>query len=101
VVNDRVEDLLKEGFIVYGCADDIAISVRENSLSTLRDLVIDALKIVQRWCETKCVKVSPLKTNVMVVTRKYKPEPTEPLKLGGEGNCLHQFCEIFRGLSKP
>jgi hypothetical protein len=83
VVNDRLEDLLKECFIVYGCAEGIAISVRKNSLSTLRDLMIDALKIIQRWCEAKGVKISPLKTNVMVFTRKYKPEPIEPLKLGG------------------
>jgi hypothetical protein len=82
VVNDRLEDLQKEGFLVYGYADVIAITVRENLLSTLRDLMIDALKLVQSWCETRGLKVNPFKYNVIVFTRKYKPEPVEPLKLG-------------------
>jgi hypothetical protein len=70
VVNDRLEDLQKEGFLVYGYADDIAISVRETLLNTLRDLMIDALKLVQSRCETKGLKVNPLKSNVIVFTRK-------------------------------
>jgi hypothetical protein len=78
VVNNRPEDLQKEDFLVYGYADDIAISVRENLLNTLRDLMIDALKLVQSRCETKGLKVNPLKSNVIVFTRKYKPEPAEP-----------------------
>ena len=36
-----------------------AISVRENLLNTLRDLMIDALKLVQSRCETKGLKVNP------------------------------------------
>jgi hypothetical protein len=28
--------------------------------------------------------VNPLKTNIMIFTRKYKPEPTEPLRLQGK-----------------
>jgi hypothetical protein len=49
VVNDLSEDLQKEGFLVYGYADDIAILVRGNFLSDLGDLTINALKKVQRW----------------------------------------------------
>jgi hypothetical protein len=82
VVNDRLEDLQKEGFLVYGYADEITVSVRENLLNTLRDLMIDALELVQSWCDTKGLKINPLKSNVIVFTRKYKPEPAEPLKLG-------------------
>jgi len=44
VVNDLLEYLQKEGFLICGYADDIAISVRENLLNTLKDLMIDALK---------------------------------------------------------
>jgi len=57
VVNDLSQDLQKERFLVYGYADDIAILVRGNFLSALGDLMINALKIVQRWWETKVLTV--------------------------------------------
>jgi hypothetical protein len=80
VLNYLFEDLQKEGFQVYGCADDIAILVGENLLDTVRDLPINALKILQRWYETKGLTVNQLKTDVIVFTRKCKPEPKEPLR---------------------
>jgi len=57
VVNDLSQDLQKERFLVYGYADDIAILVRGNFLSALGDLMINSLKIVQRWWETKVLTV--------------------------------------------
>ena len=57
MVNDLSQDLQKERFLVYGYADDIAILVRGNFLSALGDLMINALKIVQRWWETKVLTV--------------------------------------------
>jgi len=81
VVNDLSQDLQKEGFLVYGYADDTAILVRGNVHNTLRDLTANALRIVQRRCETKGLRTNPLKTNIMVFTRKYKSEPKEPLRL--------------------
>jgi hypothetical protein len=39
------------------------------------------MKITQRWCKAKGLTANPLKTNVMVFTKKYRPEPIEPLKL--------------------
>jgi hypothetical protein len=53
VVNDLSEHLQKEGFLVYGYVDDIATLFRGNLLSALGDLMINSLKIVQRWWETK------------------------------------------------
>ena len=69
-------------FSSYGYAVDIAISIRENLLNTLRNLMICALKLVKSWCETKGLKVNPLKSNVIIFTRKCKPEPVQPLKIG-------------------
>jgi len=84
VVNDLLEDLQKDGFQVYGYADDVAILVAEKLLNTVRDLLTNALKIIQRWYETNGLTANPLKTDVMVFTRKYKPEPQERLRLGGK-----------------
>jgi len=96
-----LKELQKEGFLVYGYADDIPISMRGNFLNTLRDFMINSLKIVRRWCKTKGLPVNPLKTNIMVFTRKYKPEPTEPMRLEEKENCLHLFGEIYRNLTRP
>jgi len=63
MVNDLLEDLQKDGFQVYGYADDMAILVGEKLRSTVWDLLTNALKIVQRWCETNGLTVNPLKTS--------------------------------------
>jgi hypothetical protein len=49
VVNDLLKDLHKEGFPVYGYVDNTVILVRWNFLGALGDLMINALKTVQRW----------------------------------------------------
>jgi hypothetical protein len=96
-----IKDLQKEGFLVYAYADDIPISLTGNFLNTLRDFIINALKIVHRWCKTKGLPVNLLKTNIMVFTRKYKTEPIEPLRPEEKENCLHLFGEISRSLTRP
>jgi hypothetical protein len=101
VVNDLLEDLQKEGFLVYGYADDTAILVGGNFHNTLRDLMINTLQRVQRRCETKGLKVNPLKTTALAFTRKYKPEPIELWRLGGRKITFQQFGAIFRCLSRP
>jgi hypothetical protein len=52
-------------------------------LTTLRDPIEYALKIY-RWCKTKGLVVNPQKTNIMIFTKKYKPETTEPLRFEGQ-----------------
>jgi hypothetical protein len=84
VVNDLFEDLQREGFHVCRYADDIAIVVGGRFLSTLRDLMEYALKIINRWCKNKGLVVNPQKTNIMIFTKKYKPETIEPLRFEGQ-----------------
>ena len=48
VVNGLLEDLQKEGIHVYGYADDIAIVVTGHFLTTLRNLMENALKITHK-----------------------------------------------------
>jgi hypothetical protein len=43
MVNDLLEYLKKEGFLVYGYTDDIAILVGGNFSNILRDLLINPL----------------------------------------------------------
>jgi hypothetical protein len=83
VVNELLIELQKTGLSTYSYADDMAIVARGNFLSTLKELIEKALKIVQNWCQVKGLKVNPLKTETMIFTKKYKPEPIEPLRLWG------------------
>lgn len=84
VVNNLLKDLKKEGFLIYGYTDDTAILVTGNFLNTPEDLMINAMKTVQEQSETKDLTVIWLKTNVIIFTRKYKPQPIVPLRLRGE-----------------
>jgi hypothetical protein len=43
-----------------------------------------ALKMTYRWCKTKGLVVNPQKTNMMIFTKKYKPETIKPLRLEGQ-----------------
>jgi hypothetical protein len=63
--------------------------VRGNFFNILRDCMINAMRNLQRLCETKCLTLNPLKTNVTVFTRKLKPKPIKPLRLRGEKNYFH------------
>jgi hypothetical protein len=80
VVNNLLEDLQREGFHVYGYADDTAVVAGGCFLTTLRDLMEHALKMTYRWCKTEGLVVNPQKTNIMIFTKKCKPESTEPLR---------------------
>lgn len=64
-----------------GYADDVAIVARGNFLTTLKELIDRALKIVQDWCLAKGLLVNPSKTSAVIFTRKYKLDSIEPLKL--------------------
>jgi len=44
---------------------------------------------------TKDLMVNPLKTHVMVFTRKQKPEPIKALENWGKRNCLHLLGEVL------
>jgi len=83
VVNDLLKLLKEKGFSVFGYADDIAIIVRGNFLQILRERMMEALKIVQKWCQANGLTVNLSKTAAMVFTKKYKPESIEPLRLWG------------------
>jgi len=62
----------------------VAIIIRGSFLSILRERMNEALSILQDWCIAKGLTVNSSKTTAMIFTRKYKPEPIEPLKLWGK-----------------
>jgi len=66
-----------------------------------KDLMINILKIVQRRCVTEGLMVNLLKTNVMVFTRKYKPEPTQTLRVGRKKTVFTSSVKYSAALLDP
>ncbi|XP_039303927.1 uncharacterized protein LOC113003211 [Solenopsis invicta] len=72
VMDGLLEGLSERGFFVQGYADDVALLVREPFLGPLLELMQNALGTVERWCKGTGLSVNPLKTGLVVFTRKYK-----------------------------
>jgi hypothetical protein len=68
LVNDLLQDLQNEGFHIYNYVDDIAIIVCRCFLTTLRVLMLNALKIMHRWCKTNDLGVNPEYTNLNLLS---------------------------------
>ena len=66
-------------------ADDLAILVPGFDLSaTMRDIVIRYLRIISKWCTNNGVKLSTIKTKVIVFSGLKKKYNMKPIYLDGE-----------------
>lgn len=43
--------------------------------------MMEALRIIEHWCEEKSLTINPIKISVITFTRKYKLETIEPVRL--------------------
>jgi len=80
-MDELLVKLQEAGLFVCGYADNVAAIIRGSFLSTLKELMDKVLKIIQNWCQAKGLTVNPSKTEAIIFTRKYKPEPVGPLRL--------------------
>ncbi|XP_036138900.1 uncharacterized protein LOC118644432 [Monomorium pharaonis] len=83
VADSLLGTLNERGILTLGYADDLAILVRGPFLETLLELTQGALEVVEEWCGRTGLSVNPLKTGLVVFTRKYKVGPVEGPVLGG------------------
>ena len=84
LVADRLLRTLNDrGFYTLGYADDLAILVRGPFLEPLLELTQGALEVVEEWCQGTSLSVNPLKTGLVIFTRRYKVGPIEGPVLGG------------------
>ena len=83
VVNSLLENLVAAGFQVVGYADDILIIGRGPFLYTILERLQEAVTIVERWCISTGLSVNPDKTEVVVLTRRYKWDASYKLMLNG------------------
>ena len=77
----RFESTIK----VVAYADDIAVDIFGKHICTLRDLMQTALGIIAKWTNSCGLSVNPLKTKLVLFSRKYKLLFFNPPTLNGVG----------------
>jgi len=65
VVNELLVKLPETGLSIYDYANDVAIVARSSFLSTLKELIDKAFKIVYNWCQATGLNVNPSKTEAI------------------------------------
>ena len=71
--------LTKQGVFAQGYADDGVILVCGKVLSTMSEIMQRILWGVEEWCKKRDLRVNPIKTVMILFTRKYKPESVRPV----------------------
>ncbi len=84
VIDGLLRSLRREGYHVYGYADDIVIIVVGKYPNIVRQLMQRALNIVARWVQVQGLNVSANKTALVPFTRKRNLDGLQPLVLKGE-----------------
>ena len=84
VVDDLLRYTAKEipGYL-QAFADDLVVLCESNDLEVARSRTITTIKSIERWCQSKGLKISALKTKIINFTWKTK-WTLKPIKVGGE-----------------
>jgi hypothetical protein len=72
------------GFSTFGYADDIVIIVQGKFMHTVREIMQQALNVVDRWAKKEGLNISPQKTAIVPFTNRRKLEGLGPLTLHGK-----------------
>ena len=81
VVDELISTLNQEHFDALGYSDDITIVLKGPRLDVLCEQMQLALRVVERWCIDRRMRVNPSKTELMIFTRKRKLEGFQPIRL--------------------
>jgi len=74
VADSLLSWLSKQGVYAQGYADDGCILVCGKVLTTMSEIMQRILRGVEDWCRKRDLRVNPSKTEIILFTRKYKPE---------------------------
>lgn len=83
VADTLLRELNNKGFPTYGFADDYLILIVGLCISTLFDLMQNALSVVERWCHHVGLSVNPNKTSIVLFSEKRNLSGIRPLRLFG------------------
>jgi len=71
--------LTKQGVFAQGFADDELILIIGKVLNTMCEIMHRVLQGEEKWCTARELSVNPIKTKLMLFTRKYKPDAMSPI----------------------
>jgi ribonuclease HI len=84
VVNSLLEELNALGGVwAQGFADDLVIRVTGKFPKTVKEIMQNAFKIVEKWCGSTGLSINPNKTTVVPFTRQRKNTNLDPLVIFG------------------
>jgi len=76
--------LSKQGIFAQGFADDGVVLIIGKALNILCEVMQRTLHGVEKWCMDRHLSVNPSKTEMMLFTRKYKPDLLSSIYFYGE-----------------
>lgn len=79
VIDSLLVTLNNAGFFTQGYSDDVSSLITGDFIDTIGDLMRTALKIVEEWCKTNKLNVNPVKTKMILFSRR---KNTESASLG-------------------
>jgi len=74
VADSLLKWLSKQGVFAQGFADDGVILICGRILSIICDIMQRVLYGIQQWCIDRELSINPSKTEMVLFTRRYKPE---------------------------
>jgi len=84
VADSLLSWLSKQGVYVQGYADDGCILVCGKVLTTMSEIMQRILRGVEDWCRKRDLRVNPSKTEIILFTRKYKPDTLRAITFYGQ-----------------
>ena len=79
VANSLLVWLTKQGVFALGFADDGCVLITGVILSTICDIMQRILHDIENWCLARDLSVNPGKTELVLFTRRYKPDRIKTL----------------------
>ena len=82
-LNTLLSRLGYDSSFIQAFADDLVILIQGICKSTIRDIAQRNLNNINRWCHSKSIKLSELKTKVIIFTRRKDSNLPTPLRING------------------
>ncbi|CAG9813258.1 unnamed protein product [Phaedon cochleariae] len=83
LVDELLKRLTSKGMHCLGYADDVAIIAKGKFAGTVSEHTQTALNIINKWCQEEELTVNPLKTTIVVFTKKKVLRGLKPPVLNG------------------
>jgi len=84
IADSLLKWLTQQGIFAQGYADDGIALVVGNILSTICDIMQRILNGIEKWCQQKELLINPSKTEMILFTRRYKPDDVKDIRFYGK-----------------